>query len=252
MVVTNMDTYHQNTLNRIEKLQSLEGYLWNNMNKLKGGNQAASSEIRNKLRELKEMRIALLKQLNGMYVREQDQLSIARSNLVNHQTSGDILDKSIGNIRNQINDLKKEKTNKLRMLKLSEYEYLRSKSHKDILKVITYALLVILIAVFMRGYSWFPGIISTLLIIISIAFVLLYVGKYMVYNFTRSNLYWDKFQQGDNSQFMTSNINTNTGDRGFVSSLFRGSCDNALQSMGNMYDKAVKATVNVSKTVPDE
>ena len=87
-------TYHQNTLNRIEKLQSLEGYLWNNMNKLKDGNQAASSEIRNKLRELKEMRIALLKQLNGMYVREQDQLSIARSNLVNHQTSGDILDKS--------------------------------------------------------------------------------------------------------------------------------------------------------------
>ncbi len=247
-----MDTYHKNTLERIQKLQGLESYLWNNMNKLENNGQA-SNEIRNRLRELKEMRINLLKQMNNMYIREQKQLSIARSNLVNHQTTGDILDNSIKNIEKELNDLKNEKNNKLRMLKLSEYEYLRSKSHKNILKVITYALLVILIAIFMNGYSWFPSILSTVLIIISLAFIILHAGKHMVYNFTRSNLYWHKFQQGNNSQFMNSNVNTNTQNKGgFLSSVFSsGSCDKALSNINTMYNKNLKGQVNINQEVPN-
>jgi hypothetical protein len=252
----NMQEYHQNTMNRIQKLQSLETYLWGNMNKLKNDgdvNGAAAEEITSKLTDLKEMRISLLTQLNNMYIQEQNQLAISRSNLVNHQTTGDVLDNSISNIKKQINALKDEKNNKIRMLKLSEYEYLRSKSHKNILKVLSYCLLVILVAIFLSGYSWFPNMLTTLIIIITVAFIILHLGKYMIYNFTRSNLYWHKFQQGDNSQFMNSSINTNTGSsRGFLSSLFSSSCDNALQSIGNAYDKAVRANVNVNQEVPEE
>lgn len=250
---SSIQNYHTNTMNKIEQLQNLETYLWANMNKLNddGTSNSANNEIQSRIRDLKAMRINLLRQLNNMYVEQQDRLAVSRSYLVNQQVTGDVLDTSIDNLQSNINKLKAEKNNKLRLLKLTEYEHLRSKSHKNILKILSYALLIILSMIFMMGYSWFPTIIGTCVIIITIAVVIIYLGKELVDNFTRSNLYWHKFQQGDNKQFMKSTINTNTGDRrGFLSSLFSNTCGDNVKYMSDVYNRSKSGTVNIETNTP--
>ena len=235
----NMQDYHTTTMENIDNLLSLETYLYNNINNLSKGGGAAVTETTNRIRDLKEMRINLLKQLNNMYVQEQNLLSITRSNFVDQQTTGDVLDNSIENLQKNINKLKDEKNNKKRMLKLSDYEYHRTKSHKNILKVLVYSLLVILIAIYIKGTGMVPSIITTVMIIIATSFIMLYLGKALLNNLTRSNLYWHKFQQGDNSQFMTSTTNTNT-DRGFISSLFSNSCSDNMKLVNEAYNKSLE------------
>ena len=77
------------------------------------------------------------------------------------------------------------------------------------------------------------------MIIIATSFIMLYLGKALLNNLTRSNLYWHKFQQGDNSQFMTSTTNTNT-DRGFISSLFSNSCSDNMKLVNEAYNKSLE------------
>ena len=187
---------HEDTIKNIKDLQELEKYMFQNLqslNKSSAGSVQESDIIKKRIEELSAMRVALFSQLKTMYKDQQQQTSTSRSNLADQLTMTKVIDNELTNAQKQLDSLEKEYKNKKRLVELSEYEYDRYSSHKNILKIIVYGILGVLAIVYLMSFSWFPASVGMLSICIIIAIVLIVISKRMLTNFTRTNLYWNKF-----------------------------------------------------------
>jgi len=187
---------HDNAIKNIKDLQELEKYMFQNLqslNKSSSGSIQESDIIKKRIEELSAMRVALFSQLKTMYKDQQIQTASSRGNLADQLTMTKVIDNELTNAQKQLDSLEKEYKNKKRLVELSDYEYDRYSSHKNILKIIVYGILGALIIVYLMSFSWFPASVGMLSICIIIAIVFIVIGKRMLVNFTRTNLNWDKF-----------------------------------------------------------
>ena len=187
---------HENTIKNIKDLQELEKYMFQNLqslNKSSAGSVQEADIIKKRIEELNAMRVALFDQLKTMYTDQQTQTANSRSNLADQLTMTKVIDNELVNAQTQLDSLEKEYKNKKRLVKLSEYEYDRYSSHKNILKIIVYGALGVLMIVYLMSFSWFPASVGMLSICIIIAIVLIVITQRMLTNLTRTNLYWNKF-----------------------------------------------------------
>lgn len=188
---------HNDTIKNIKDLQELEKYMFQNLqslNKNSSGSVQESDIIKKRIEELNVMRVALFNQLKSMYSEQQTQTASSRSNLADQLTMTKVIDNEVNNAQKQLDSLEKEYANKKRLVELSDYEYDRYSSHKNLLKIIVYGALGVFIIVYLMSFSWFPASVGMLSICIIIAIVLIVIGKRMLTNFTRTHLFWNKFQ----------------------------------------------------------
>lgn len=191
-----LSTKHDNTIKNIKDLQELEKYMFQNLqslNKSSSGSVEESDIIRKRIEELSAMRVALFNQLKTMYKDQQVQTASSRSNLADQLTMTNVIDNELLNAQNQLRALEKEYSNKKRLVELTEYEYDRYSSHKNILKIMVYGALGVLIIVYLMSFPWFPASVGVLSICIIIAIVLIVTIRRMLTNFTRTKLNWNKF-----------------------------------------------------------
>ena len=187
---------HQMTINNLKDLQDVEKYMFNNLQSLNKSSPDSIQEsqmIKTRLSELSATRMALFKQLKTMYKDQQRQTSDSRGNLADQLTMTQVVQNELNNAEKELQALEQERLNKKRLVELGEYEYDRYRSHKNMIKVITYGALGILLLVILMGQHWFPKAVGVGGICIIIAIVLITIGGRMANNFSRSNLYWDKF-----------------------------------------------------------
>ena len=188
---------HDNTIKNIKDLQELEKYMFQNLqelNKSSAGSVNEANIIKKRIQELSSMRVALFNQLKTMYKDQQVQTANSRSNLADQMTMTKVIDNELINAQNQLEALEKEYKNKKRLVELSEYEYDRYSSHKNILKIFVYGALGVLIIVYLMSFPWFPASVGMLSISIIIAVILIVTIRRMLTNFVRTKLYWNKFQ----------------------------------------------------------
>ena len=217
---------HENTIKNIKDLQELEKYMFQNLqslNKSSSGSVQESDIIKKRIEELSAMRVALFNQLKTMYTDQQIQTASSRSNLADQLTMTSVIDNELTNAQNQLDALEKEYKNKKRLVEISEYEYDRYSSHKNILKIVVYGILGILAIVYLMSFPWFPASVGMLSICIIIAIVLIVIANRMLSNFTRTNLYWNKF--AFDKKLPPDDKNKDSGPTGWWN-LFATSCEN--------------------------
>ena len=130
-----LNTKHQNIIKDIQRLQDVEKYMFNNLqslNKSSGSDLQKSEVIKSRLNELSTMRMGLFNQLKNMYTDGQSETANSRSNLADQITMVKVIENELQNARNELDALEKERKNKKRLVELTEYEYDRYRSHKNI------------------------------------------------------------------------------------------------------------------------
>ena len=119
---------HEATIEQIEKLQEVERFLFQNLQSISSSapdGDAQKAEIRKKIEELVGFRRTLLTQLSGMYTSAQVEVSQRRYDLADQIAVGETMKDELENTQEQLDALEAEKRNKVRLVKVGEYEYSR-------------------------------------------------------------------------------------------------------------------------------
>ena len=245
---------HQVTVKNLKDLQDVEKYMFNNLQSLNKSSPDSIQEsemIKNRLDELSTTRMALFKQLKTMYKDQQRQTADSRGNLADQLTMTSVVKNELDNAKKELIALEQERLNKKRLVELGEYEYDRYRSHKNIMKVVVYGALAILLIVILMGQPWFPAFIGVIAICLIVAIVLITISGRMLNNFSRTNLFWDKFDWSG----VPGGGGSGKGDKKSFnwSSLFSDTCKNietsvtdAKNSLLNVKEKAqASGKVNV-------
>jgi len=224
---------HQVTVKNLKDLQDVEKYMFNNLQSLNKSSPDSIQEsqmIKSRLDELSTTRMSLFKQLKTMYKDQQRQTSDSRGNLTDQLTMTQVVSNELDNAKKELVALEQERLNKKRLVELGEYEYDRYRSHKNIMKVIVYGSLAVLLFVILMGQSWFPSFIGVIAICLIIGIVLVTISGRMLNNFSRTNLFWDKF---DWSAVPSGGSGSGKGNKKSFewSSLFSDTCKNIETGM---------------------
>ncbi len=102
--------------------------------------------------------------------------------------------------------LRVEKNNKHRMVQIGEYETAQYTSHKNILKVIVYGIVVLILITYLMAFSWFPRNAGIVLIILTITITLGLTAKNILENYGRDNLVWSQFNQGTDANQLNNEL----------------------------------------------
>ena len=241
-----LNTKHQNTIKDIQQLQEVEKYMFNNLqslNKSSGSDLQKTEVIKSRLNELSTMRMGLFSQLKNMYKDGQAETSNSRSNLADQITMVKVIENELSNARNELEALEKERKNKKRLVELTEYEYDRYRSHKNILKVIAYGALAVLFVVMLMSQPWFPSTAGVGLICVIIVAVLVTVGGRMLDNWGKTNYNYNKYvwgRKGCPNGECGSGKDTEDWD---FSKFFSNACDNIADN----YEKGKNALLGIKE-----
>jgi hypothetical protein len=233
---------HMSNIKMISTMQELEKHQFNNLQKLNSQNDPDGNQkkiIEKKVNELSRMRIGLFTKLKSMYGDAQASTHSNRKDLADQLTMVSVMEEELNNLKNRLSQLKSEKTNKIRMVQLGDYEYDRYNAHKKIFKTIVYGAFLILIESYLMKFIWFPTKIGVLLVIVTMAWIVISIGGQIYDNARRDNLDYDKYDQGDSSIYNGDDA-ASAGDTGFfnrnsaaLKKLFDNKCKSGFKNMGS-------------------
>ena len=172
--------------------------MFQNLQNINKADSSAASEaalIQQRINELSAMRQNLFTQLKNMYTNVQSDASNSRGDLADQIAVVEIVEKELSAAKSNLNQIIQERDNKLRMVEIGEYTTARYESHKNILKVVVYGVVVIILITMIMSFDWFPKIAGTVGIITTIAITLALVFRELMDNYGRSNLVWSQFEQ---------------------------------------------------------
>jgi len=217
--------------------------MFNNLQKLNNKNDPNGNQkkiIEKKVNELSSMRMNLFKKLKSMYSDTQASTHSNRKDLADQLTVVSVMEEELNNIKNRLSQLKSEKSNKIRMVQLGDYEYDRYNAHKKIFKTIVYGAFILLILSYIMRFPWFPTKIGVLLVLLTLAWIVISTAGQIYDNARRDNIDYDKYDQGQNDIYNGDDA-AGIGSTGFfdrnsaaLNKLFSGNkCVDAVNSLKN-------------------
>jgi len=202
-VATALNQRLQQTRQDIRNLQVLERHQFDNLQKVSSDGQPVDSNaIQKRIEKLVAVRTNLYDKMSNMFASKLNDVTKARYAVAEQISVTKTLEDELGNVENELSDLKQEKANKKRLLEISEYEYDRFSEYKEIIKVVVYGGLVILVASFLMKQAWFPPILGVAIIGITAAIVIINIVGRVVANYKRQDRNFNKIVQSrDNDKF---------------------------------------------------
>jgi len=186
---------HEDVVNNIKELQEIEKFMFQNLRKIQGTSDTAiqQREILSKINNLSSVRLELFSQLKNMYNTNQGELDSTRKQLSDQIATVGVVENELNRVKENINILETEKNNKLRMVEIGNYESARYGSHIDIMKTLVFCSVIILISSVLFKKNILPQHISSLIILSSLAYGVVYI-VYAVYDlYRRDNMDFNKF-----------------------------------------------------------
>lgn len=150
-------------------------------------------KIKNKVNDLKEVRISLMKRLSNLHNNAIDNTLFAKDTLVNNKSMYDLIEKQLEQTNDELRKVQEDINNKKRLVQIGDYEYSRYEEYKKILKMTVYCMIVIAVAILLMGIPVFPDIIGYIIIIITLAVLVWNLGTRVILNTKRSNMDYSKF-----------------------------------------------------------
>ena len=185
-------------INSIKKLQKLEKYLFQQLEMLNVETPNATKQqddIIDKINDLSELRNDLFGQLGKIYINLDKNSQIERSALTDQITTTNMMENQLGNLKSEVYRIKAAKRNKLRMVQIGEYEYLRYSAHKSAMKTLAFTSLVILIFAVLLKNKYIPDLFAKVGIILSVSIGGVILVKQVWDMVTRDNQNYNRFTQ---------------------------------------------------------
>ena len=158
---------HENTIKQIKELQELERYMFANLQGINKSSPDANEQeerIRRRIQELVTIRQNLFGKLRGMYTSTQINVTKSREDLADQIAVGKTMEDELKNTEEQLEVLRAERANKMKMVEIGQYEYERYNELRGIMKNIVYGIFIVLIISFLMRQPWFPRIVGVALI----------------------------------------------------------------------------------------
>ena len=156
--------------------------------------EGSQSENIASLERLKKTRMATLNAVRDIYVDETNALKGNTRVLVDKITTNELMKHQINEAEKELDVLMDNRMNKERLVKLGDYEHDRFRSHKNILKVVTYgALAILLILMAMTNIPFFPDTVGVFAIFLIMCVIVYSVLSRVYNNFRRRGHNWNKF-----------------------------------------------------------
>ena len=156
--------------------------------------QGSQSENIASLRILKNTAMSTLSQLDNIHSDEYRALEGNARVLADQKTTNKLLKHQINEAQKELEVLKDNRLNKERLVKLGDYEHDRFRSHKHILKIVTYgALAILLILMAMTNIPFFPSSVGVFGIFLILCVVIYSILSRVYDNFRRRSHNWNKF-----------------------------------------------------------
>lgn len=272
---------HQNVLNNIQKLQEIEKYMFQNLERInnQGGDSTAETQAIEKINELTETRINLFNQLKDVYSSTQNELNDERNMLANQIAITNMVENELNNLKTNTQQLRSNKSNKLRLVEIGDYESKRYNAHIGIMKIIATCSVIILIASILHKNYPIPAVLTTIIIIGTMVVGTIMIIIRVIDLMRRNNMDFDQYDfAGVNNAEMKKGYETVLQhDKAFFSKLEgdaideynRGTSDFESQfsnikkeimsdasqvgnDMSNAMDNAKNAISNTGNAQPDE
>lgn len=244
-----LEEKHSNTIQNIQNLQEIEKYMFQNLEKLAGNSDSGSQQqaIVDKINEVKSIRTGLLQQLSSLYQDKQQDLNSERVDLSDKIAQVGIVESELDRARKNIGIMESNRTNKLRMAKLYEYERKRYGAYTEVMKYIVYGTLVILALMLLIKYNPIgfitPHLYTSLIMLTIIVVIILVIRKISDIN-SRNNLNFDQYDfDFDPAQYQPGYESVYQHDVNFFRKL-EDSAENYLDNAGSEISSETQAMSN--------
>jgi hypothetical protein len=249
----------------IESLQKQEMNLLNQMkNDLgKSGSIKDQTKMNNLIAELKGIqnaRVTLLRQLSYVSSTTQCTLSSDRTALQDQISMLMVAEDQLKTLEKQTQELINSRTNRHRMVEITNYEYNRFSSHAGIFKTIAFCSLFILGGVYLNGLGW--TMLGNTIIVLAIAVAIFLTIKRIWWNYYRNPMNWNQFEWTERTpggqQPSVWEVDKAFFERGYkqAKSEFKdlkkdaeSGYDNAKKDINKAYGEASQAIKGVSKNI---
>ena len=195
---------HENTIKSIKEMQELERHMFQNLQSINRSAPDASDQearIRARINELVAIRQSLFGKLKSMYVSTQTHVTKNREDLADQIAVGQTMEQELKNTEQQLEILRAEKMNRLKMVQIGDYEYERYNELKGIMKTVVYGVFVILLFSFLMRQPWMPRTVAIALIAVTAAVTIISVASRLRANLRRNDRDYRKFDQSTSDQF---------------------------------------------------
>lgn len=226
-------------INSIQELQGLEEYLFQQLqavNLESPGDQAQQNDIINHINQLSDLRNDLFGQLGKIYVNLDKNSQVQRSALTDQITTANMMEQQMNNLKNDVQIILDERVNKMRMVEIGEYEYLRYSAHKTTMQIIAFTSLAILFFSYTLKKHILPPGLSKVGIIAAISIGGVLTVRAIWNMVTRDNQNYNRFKEPDTSEIITGEQQESVWqhDVNFFEKLWRGIKNEGRKEWGDL------------------
>ena len=216
--VSQMNERTVSTIKNIKDLQDLEKSLYSQLENSASSSSPPSLQEQEKairrINELSNMRSTLFGNLQDSYSMNQYQVAQTRNDLVDELTSVKVIEGELNNSKKQMNALKQEKIDKLRMVEINTYYGKRYESHANIMKIIILTCIPIIIVSVLSKKNMLPQNIANILMAIIVVIFILVMWYRIGDILFRDNMDYDQYE----FPFDPSNVDLdNSGSNNIIS-----------------------------------
>ena len=242
---------HENTIKQIKELQELERYMFANLQGINKSSPDANEQeerIRRRIQELVTIRQNLFGKLRGMYTSTQINVTKSREDLADQIAVGKTMEDELKNTEEQLEVLRAERANKMKMVEIGQYEYERYNELRGIMKNIVYGIFIVLMLTFLMRQPWFPRIVGVALIALVIAGTIITVAGRIYYNMRRNDRNYQRLDQEYGGRFNKVEIPQQgvAGEQKGILSML--TCANASSAYSQTVEAAKTAAANQAAT----
>ena len=158
-------------LGNIKKLQGMENELYGELQSktAAGADENEQDTIVNKINTLSDIRTSMFNNLTTMYGNIQNQLATNREDVVDKLTVVGIVEQELDNAKKNLNALKTERNNKLRMVEINTYYEKQYNAHTEVMMIVLYTFIPILLLAILRRNKLIPtNIINIIIVLIAV------------------------------------------------------------------------------------
>ena len=194
--LTNSQNGYKDILDNITQLQDLEKQLYKDLEigATKEGNDNEQLELINRINEVSNIRISLLKTLNQSSSTLQNSIAASRVDLVDQMTLIGIVEKQLNEAKAELNKSDNIKNEKLRMVEINTYYGKRYQAHTELIKLLIYISSLMLILSILMKKELIPASIGKGVMGVVISIGVFFLVRKLIDIYFRDNMDFDQYE----------------------------------------------------------
>jgi hypothetical protein len=194
--LANSQNGYKDILDNITNLQDLEKQLYKELetNASVQGNDNKQLELINRINEVSNIRISLLKTLNQTSSTVQNSIAASRVDLVDQMTLIGMVESQLNQAKAQMNQSDNIKNEKLRMVEINTYYGKRYQAHTELIKLLIYISTLMLILTILIKKELIPDNIGKGAMGIVMAIGIFFLVRKLIDIYYRDNMDFDQYE----------------------------------------------------------